>query len=1246
MLLHSMLQAAAGTANVTPVVIDLTATQWSVAAVTWDADQTWPAIQTNYRVNDVKFSPTEDRVYALDDSSKRIFTYNLARPGYLSNATINQNSLALSPIDNQPRGFCFGDNGNRLYFVGTQYQRIYQLNLGTAYDPASGSIANVYDFTNNNVRPRDPQKIIFSANGRKMWVFFRSIQLITNRTQGFLQYNLGTAWDVSTASWEGINFYPRINLYYVALNSRTSGTGQYAYPNGLSVMGDQVRMYVISGSGSRPIVALSLSSQGQMATAQASSALNTSGQDWGSTSLFVNPDQSRAYMIGANNRRIYQYTISTPGNLSTASYQGRNMNIGLTSSYGEDQPRALTFSPDGTRMYFYGTGQRRIWQCQLNTAWDISTAKFAGADGWFSAYIGGYENSSESLRFSPDGNKFFVLGTASTGGAPGTTCISEFTVPSPWTLFDAQLTGRISVNAQNYSASGMYFRPDGLQLFIVGTSNSNVAVFNLGSAWTINTASHAYNWLVPPGPGQNSNNCGPFDNVRVRASLGGTIYGSNPYRSDSSLGKAVVHAGIAAVGEYVWVERYNPGRWSYTGSSANGVTSLSSGTSCGFAIRWAEGEFKYSRETAPRGIYFSPWGDRMYIVGSGYIRIHQYNLSTPWNLNTASYAGFASILYYGRDLWFSDDGMRFIIINSGRIYIHELAEAWEIKTINSRWTYIFRNVNPTDVGLYTEGIDFSPDGRYMFVLNNSKRNVVRLEMAQNWNINTMFLPSSNINGTLSLPSTVLPIGMAFSRDGRNLYMVGHTTSGAENTTSTIFHYTLAQEWEIRTATLVTQVARSTFNVSQPLSHQITSKFTGIGISDDGSVLYLTTYDPVFVLRVRLTTPFSITGLLSPNPHAGPGYYVPVPTTYTNDFFFKSDFTRLYTFDTSDYASVSAGRLFSYDMSRYQQIDTAVNTITPKQYDRPVHSMGVNQGGTVLLTGQTSRILRYKIATAWTPETGGFENGVTLNSTYMLRGRGFYWHSSGLSGRYKMAPDARNFFTINGRTLYKLNFPGDYDFNSTPTITNNILPSFSTGWTPGGFAYSYDGMTLYVMKDYGGTPYNIHVVEYRLSSPWGMTFTYVRRTQVFTSGFGGASSVFVRPDGGALFFIHNRRIKEYRMAIPFNSGTITYQKELSLDTGKGGNDPMDLVWSSDGYKLIVLSNYPSTIATDPGPAVHEYRCTVPFDLATATWIKTFDLYNRSHGYRVMRSIDVSQDGRRMIIGTYNPTYIFSYTLKAD
>jgi len=1246
MLLHAMLQAAAGTANVKPVVIDLTATQWSLSAITWDADQTWPAIQTNYRVNDVKIGPTEDRVYALDDSSKRIFTYNLAKPGYLANSTVNQNSLALSSIDNQPRGFCFGDNGTKLYFVGTQYQRIYQLNLSTPYDPATGSIANIYDFTDNNVRPRDPQKITFSANGRKMWVFYRSIQLITNRQQGFLQYNLGTAWNISTATWEGINFYPRINLYYVALNSRTSGTGQFAYNSGLSVMSDQIRIYSLSTSGSRPIVSIALDSQGQMSTARALSSVNTSSQDWGSTALFVNPDQTRAYIIGANNRRIYQYTIATPGNLSTASYQGRNLNIGLTSSYGEDVPRSMTFSPDGTRMYFYGTGQKRIWQCQLSTAWDITTAKFAGADGWFSAYIGGYENRSESLRFSPDGNKFFVLGTASTGGAPSSTCISEFTCASPWTLFDAQLTGRISVRTQNYSASGMYFRPDGLQLFIVGTSNYNVSVFNLGTAWAIDTASHAYDWLVPPGPNGNPNGCGPFDNIRVRGTASGTVYGSNPYRSDSSLGKAAVHAGIAAVGEYVWLERYNPGRWSYTASSANGVTTLSSGTGCGFAIRWAEGEFKYSRDSFPKGIYFSTWGDRMYIVGSGYLRIHQYNLSTAWNLNTATYVGYASVLNYGRDLWFSDDGMRFIIIRLGIIYIHELSSAWEVQSINSRWSYTFRNLNSTDIGTDTEGFDFSPDGRYMFVLNNSKRNIVRFEMAQNWNINSMFLPNSTLIGTVLLGSSAYPVDMKFSRDGRNLYAVGYTTPGAENSTATIFRYRLSQEWEIQTATLLTQVTRTNFNQSLPLSHQITGRFTGIDISDDGSMLYLSTYDPGFVIMVRLTNPFDITGIQSPSPIAGQGYYVPVPTTYTNDFFFKSDYTKLYTFDTTDYASTSAGRVFPYDMSRYQRIDTAINTVTPRQYDRPVHSIAVNQGGTMLVTGQSSRMLRYKVATAWDTATGGFENGVSLNSSYMLRGRGFYWHSTGLTGRYKMAPDARNFFTISGRTIFQLKFPAQYDFASTPTITNNILPSFSTAWTPGGFAYSIDGLTLYVMKDYGGSPYAIHVVEYRLSSPWGMTFTYVRRTQIFSSGFGGATSISVRPDGGSLFVIHDRRIKEYRMLQPYNSGTITYQKELSLASGRGGNDPIDHVWSTDGYKLIVLSNYPTTVASDPGPAAHEYRCTIPFDLATATWIRTFDLYNRSHSYRTMRSIDISTDGRRMIVGTYAPTYIFSYTLKAD
>ena len=81
-------------------------------------------------------------------------------------------------------------------------------------------------------------------------------------------------------------------------------------------------------------------------------------------------------------------------------------------------------------------------------------------------------------------------------------------------------------------------------------------------------------------------NCGPYPDITVTGGTSGTVWGSNPYTDDSNMGKAVVHSGLAKVGETVTIIRTNVGFLSnFVGSTANGVTTTPWTRGwCGFTI--------------------------------------------------------------------------------------------------------------------------------------------------------------------------------------------------------------------------------------------------------------------------------------------------------------------------------------------------------------------------------------------------------------------------------------------------------------------------------------------------------------------------------------------------------------------------------------------------------------------------------------------------------------------------------------
>jgi hypothetical protein len=87
--------------------------------------------------------------------------------------------------------------------------------------------------------------------------------------------------------------------------------------------------------------------------------------------------------------------------------------------------------------------------------------------------------------------------------------------------------------------------------------------------------------------------CPGFTDGEVRSvtgSYGGALWGSNPYTYDSSLATAAVHAGLLAPGQTGNIRILTNGTLpSYTGSTANGVTSAPYGSFCGITLQSAGG---------------------------------------------------------------------------------------------------------------------------------------------------------------------------------------------------------------------------------------------------------------------------------------------------------------------------------------------------------------------------------------------------------------------------------------------------------------------------------------------------------------------------------------------------------------------------------------------------------------------------------------------------------------------------------
>ena len=218
------------------------------------------------------------------------------------------------------RGFFFKPDGTELYVIDSN-DRVYQYSLGSAWKLETvASPSNVI----LDVSPQDsnPYAIFFKSDGTKMYMVG-----ITN--DSVYQYSLSTAWDLSTASYDSVSF---------------SVASQATAPQDIHFKPDGTKMYVVDTAGDH-VYQYSLSTAWDLSTASYDSvSFSVSSQDVSPVSVTFKPDGTKMYVGGASNVSVYQYSLSTAWDLSTASYDSVSFSV-------VTDPRSIKFKSDGSKLY-------------------------------------------------------------------------------------------------------------------------------------------------------------------------------------------------------------------------------------------------------------------------------------------------------------------------------------------------------------------------------------------------------------------------------------------------------------------------------------------------------------------------------------------------------------------------------------------------------------------------------------------------------------------------------------------------------------------------------------------------------------------------------------------------------------------------------------------------------------------------------------------------------------------------------
>lgn len=280
-----------------------------------------------------------------------------------------------------------------------------------------------------------------------------------NNFDGFFSYTLTSAGDISTALWDGNNAFPTINV----------STAASGYSPGLirSVWWktDGLRVYVL---GRTQIVQFDLLNAWEIGSAEFAGRFTVSTQDSAQNDFYIRDTGTQFWICGATNDRVYQYSMSTAWNITTASYTGTS----YLNSGQETAATGLFFKSDGTRMYLLGTTNRIVRQYTLATAWSVASVTYVAAASTRS--VAG-QTTVPSCMFIRDNGLQMVI-------CAGSSTIYYYTLGTAWDFAGTfTYNGSVGISTET-TARGIFFKPDGTRFWTAGPSN--IYEHNI-SAWSL-----------------------------------------------------------------------------------------------------------------------------------------------------------------------------------------------------------------------------------------------------------------------------------------------------------------------------------------------------------------------------------------------------------------------------------------------------------------------------------------------------------------------------------------------------------------------------------------------------------------------------------------------------------------------------------------------------------------------------------------------------------------------------------------
>ncbi|MDO8557494.1 MAG: LamG domain-containing protein [Candidatus Jorgensenbacteria bacterium] len=234
---------------------------------------------------------------------------------------------------------------------------------------------------------------------------------------------------------------------------------------GVSFKPDGTSMYITSYDATYHIVGqYTLSTPWDVSTASYNSSYSVAGQSYFTAGVFFKGDGTKMYVTDYGAQKVFQYSLSSAWDVTSATYDTKFM------STASGSPINAYFKSDGTKMYVSPYDTKIVTQYSLSTPWDVSTASYDSK----SFSVGSQLSRSDAVFFNSDGTKMFSAGY-------GVANSYQYTLSTPWDVSTASYDSVSFANSPSVTLTSSYFKPDGTSMYLLDIGQGKVYQYSITS---------------------------------------------------------------------------------------------------------------------------------------------------------------------------------------------------------------------------------------------------------------------------------------------------------------------------------------------------------------------------------------------------------------------------------------------------------------------------------------------------------------------------------------------------------------------------------------------------------------------------------------------------------------------------------------------------------------------------------------------------------------------------------------------